>query len=257
MNSTAPKSKALELLPYGLIATREWLLKNGVSSHTIDNWVKSEKLKVLTRGVYARTGVPITWQAVVVSLNRMSNQPTYVGGLSALEEYGVAHYLQARQIVQLYSENHKPAWLNKLDLDEEYEWNNSTKLFETEYLYNANSFRHIAWQKQQPDYLLAKPELAYMQVLANVPNKIGFEHADQLMQSLSTLSPKRINILLTYCKSIKVKRLFLWFAYRQNFAWCGQLNLESYDLGSGKRLIEKKGKLDQRFLITVPARFHG
>ncbi len=35
-----------------------------------------------------------------------------------------------------------------------------------------------------------------------------------------------------------------------------RLNPDAVDLGSGKRVLTKGGKLDQRYLITVPEEFH-
>jgi len=82
-----------ELLPYDMIATKKWLSFMGLSLHSIDNALKSKKLVMQTTGVYARTGVPVTWQGVVCSLQRMSEQAVHVGGLSALEMLGFGQYI--------------------------------------------------------------------------------------------------------------------------------------------------------------------
>jgi hypothetical protein len=49
-----------------------------------------------------------------------------------------------------------------------------------------------------------------------------------------------------------VKRLFFWLAQRQSYSWFKKLDRSKYDLGSGKRVIAKGGKLDKDYLITVP-----
>ncbi|MCF6194867.1 MAG: type IV toxin-antitoxin system AbiEi family antitoxin domain-containing protein, partial [Kangiellaceae bacterium] len=67
----------------------------------------------------------------------------------------------------------------------------------------------------------------------------------------------RLNDLLLQCKSIKVKRLFLWLAERQNYAWFKKLDIENLNLGSGKRVIAKGGKLDKEYQITVPNHLYG
>jgi hypothetical protein len=51
---------------------------------------------------------------------------------------------------------------------------------------------------------------------------------------------------------VKVKRLFLWFAERHHHAWLKSLDREGIDLGSGKRMIVRGGKLDTQYNITVP-----
>ena len=44
------------------------------------------------------------------------------------------------------------------------------------------------------------------------------------MESLRTLSPRRLQRLLENCHNVKVKRLFLWFAKRHGFQWLPQLS---------------------------------
>ena len=80
-----------------------------------------------------------------------------------------------------------------------------------------------------------------------------FEHANELMQGLVNLSPRKLDTLLKACKSVKVKRLFFWLANRQAYPWFSKLNVADYDLGSGKRFVAKNGKLDTKYLITVPS----
>ncbi len=40
--------------------------------------------------------------------------------------------------------------------------------------------------------------------------------------------------LLRECRSVKVKRLFLWFADRHRHAWRDRLDRNGIDLGSGQ-----------------------
>lgn len=82
----------LTLVPHGQFVTRQWLLVQGVTLHALDNAVKSGKLLPLARGVYTRSDVPVDWQGVSASLNRVLDGPVYVGGLSALSQHGLTHY---------------------------------------------------------------------------------------------------------------------------------------------------------------------
>jgi hypothetical protein len=59
-------------------------------------------------------------------------------------------------------------------------------------------------------------------------------------------------MLLNDCKSIKVKRLFFWFAERHRCTWLPQIDRTKVNLGKGKRMLVKGGKLDPKYLITVP-----
>jgi len=72
------------------------------------------------------------------------------------------------------------------------------------------------------------------------------------MEGLPNLSPRRLQTLLEDCRSVKVKRLFFWFAERHNHAWMGKIDRSRIDLGRGKRLLVRGGKLDPKYNITVP-----
>ena len=95
------------------------------------------------------------------------------------------------------------------------------------------------------------------ELLDEVPARETFHQADKLMESLRTLSPRRLQQLLEECSNIKVKRLFLWFARRHRFLWLPQLNPERIDLGSGKRMLVRRGTLDATYKITVPGDMNG
>jgi hypothetical protein len=51
---------------------------------------------------------------------------------------------------------------------------------------------------------------------------------------------------------VKVKRLFFFFADRHRHAWLKRVERAAVDLGSGKRMLVKEGKLDPAYQITVP-----
>ena len=54
------------------------------------------------------------------------------------------------------------------------------------------------------------------------------------------------------CRNVKVKRLFLFFADRHPHAWLKRLDKQAIDLGNGKRMLVKGGKLNKAYQITVP-----
>ncbi len=99
---------------------------------------------------------------------------------------------------------------------------------------------------------MSGPERAILELLDEVPQRETFHQADMLMEGLRNLSPRRLHTLLSDCRSVKVKRLFLWFAERHNHSWLSQLDRSGIDLGRGKRMLVRGGKLDNKFDITVP-----
>ncbi|MCP8900946.1 type IV toxin-antitoxin system AbiEi family antitoxin domain-containing protein [Gilvimarinus xylanilyticus] len=253
---TKPHPNLSEWLPLGQLATRQWLLERGVSRHSLDNALKSGKLVAVARGVVARPEIPLGWQGVVASLDRILPSAVYVGGLSALNQHGLGHYVNFDSQMHLYSAAAQPSWLPKLKLNVELFWHSTVRLWDERGLQMAKSLREqtaeAGWS-----WRLASPEQAFFEMLAGVPSEVSFEHADNLMQGLSSLSPRRLDALLRACRHVQVKRLFFFFADRHQYPWRKHLSAESYDLGVGKRSIVPGGKLDQTYLITVPESFHG
>lgn len=249
--------KALDnWLPYGQFATRQWLLKRGMPRHSLDNAIKSGKLRRLARGVVARPGVSIRWEDAAASLDRVLPQAVYVGGLSALAHAGFGHYVNFARQLHLYSSAPQPSWLPKLPLGREVVWHLTGQLWDQQKLLATDSLHEQPVEGGWP-WKLASPEQAYMELLSGVPDKVSFEHADNLMQGLSSLSPRRLDVLLRACRHVQVKRLFFFFADRHSFPWRRHLQVENYDLGSGKRSVVTGGKLNKTYLITVPESFHG
>jgi len=72
------------------------------------------------------------------------------------------------------------------------------------------------------------------------------------MEGLATLRPKLVQTLLEHCASIKAKRLFLWAAETVGHSWFAQLDLSKIELGAGNRQLYKGGKMNSKYLITVP-----
>ena len=74
---------------------------------------------------------------------------------------------------------------------------------------------------------------AILELLDEVPHHETFHQADMIIEGLANLSPRRLHPLLVDCRSVKVKRLFLWFAERHNHAWLKKLDRTRIDLGRG------------------------
>jgi len=248
-------------VPLGLVTTRSWLLERGVQRHTLDNWVKSGQVVAVERGVFTHPGTQLTWQGIACSLQNMGID-LRPGGLTALNMQGMWHYVSGKEqnVVHLYGQDPIPTWTNAL-LDETsfMRHKNLRSPLQTDWtsLMVSWNVQAIPFGKQEQSMQIASSELAMFQVLMDVPHQNSVEHADQLLQGLPNLSPRRLNALLENCQSIKVKRLFLWLAERNNSPWLKSIDLkrfsiESGALGSGKRMIVKGGRLDPKYLITVP-----
>lgn len=258
METANARHKLKELLPYGMVATKQWLTSQGLSTHAIDNAVKSGALLSLTTGVYAQYSTHIRWEGVVASLQTMSDGPVHLGGESALAVAGFAHYLPLgnQQTIHLYAMSPLPRWVARLSCDSDneaaFKSHSTKKLWPESVMVNEKYLKTSSWQPEAAAIQYSCPEKAILEVLTSVPQSISFEHADELMQGLVNLSPKKLDALLSACKNIKVKRLFFWLAERNNHQWFEKLDKQQYDLGTGKRVIAKDGKLDNSYMITVP-----
>ncbi|HVU58615.1 MAG TPA: type IV toxin-antitoxin system AbiEi family antitoxin domain-containing protein [Puia sp.] len=248
------------LLPDGMVIDRATLLKTGLDRHSIDNLVKSHQLEILAPGVYSKPESKFKWQGVISSLQSIYQDFT-VGGLTAMELQGLVHYLPLsdQKTVHLYSRSTLPNWALKLLPNVKLIRHTESRLFGklTENDKNGkNSLdrftERYTWKEDNYFLTLSVPERAYLEVLSEVPKTISFEHADQLMQGLTNLTPYRLQELLELCNNVKVCRLFFWFAERHNYSWLKKLNREKINFGSGKRSLAKGGKFDQKYQITVP-----
>jgi len=226
-------------------------MENNLSRHAIDNLVKSNQLESISKGVYVRNVSKISCQSLVFSLQSVLKLDLVVGGLTALEMQGLSHYLSLsnNKIVHLFGNDLLPKWVINLDLNVKFVRHNTNSLFAK----NSEENRRFQpftserdWDNDNRKLILSSPERAYIEVLLDVPQKITFEHADQLMQGLTILSPRNLQKTLECCQNVKVKRLFFWFADRQNYVWLDKINRESITLGSGNRMIIKGGKLDTK-----------
>jgi len=269
-------------LPEGLVVDAAWLQEHGFSSPLRSKYAARGWLEQMARGVYRRppASLPVTkkavelrWQNVVVSLQTILECPVIVGGRTALELQGFAHYLKAAELeVHLYGDEPLPSWVGKPKLDTKFVFHNARKLFKNRPLVgnvggladrlqasDATGTKSLRsdlvrqnWGQWNWPLTMSAPERALLELLNEVPERETFHQADMLTEGLRNLSPRRLQTLLVDCRSVKVKRLFFWFAERHNHAWLPKLDRKDIDLGSGKRMLVRGGKLNSKFNITVP-----
>ncbi len=80
------------LLPEGLLVDAAWLSKHGYSTSLRRQYVTAGWLEQPTRQVYRRQRGSLNWQQAVISLQKLLDQNLIVGGRTALELQGFAHY---------------------------------------------------------------------------------------------------------------------------------------------------------------------
>ncbi len=246
----------LKAIPEGLLVITEWLKKRGVSRQLAAKYVESGWLESPARGVYRKPGASLQWQDLVASLDWLGYR-VRVGGASALELHGASHYLRLakRPTVHLYISRALPAWASKVTPGVVFTFNYN-RLFK-ESLNQKLAVTNVAWRFPEHPLPVSSLERAVLELLESVPAKVSFESADKIMEGLVNLRPQSLMELLTSCTSIRVKRLFLWFAERHGHAWFKRLDRKRIALGMGKRQIVRGGRLDLKYLITVPREMTG
>ena len=257
-------------LPEGLVADARWLTRHGFSTSLRSQYVNAGWLDQPARAVYRRPRGSLTWQQIVISLQALLGYPQLLGGRTALELHGCARYLpQQHKEVHLYGPKPPPQWLHKLSLGTRFLYHNDRALFRHAVI--TPELTHLETRSERqpghtaPDHwtvrrwglwdwplALSTPERAILELLDELPKHESFHQVDLFIQGLSNLSPHRLQKLLGECHSVKVKRLFFYFADRHQHAWLKGLDKAAVDLGEGKRMLIKGGKLDKNYLITVP-----
>ena len=269
---TGKKLNRLEqTLPEGLLVDASWLERNGYSRALRSQYVSSGWLQQPTRSVFRRPRGEISWEQVVISLQTLLGYSLSVGGRTALELQGYAHYIpQSQNNIHLYCDEKLPSWLLKLPLEQKFITHNRQRLLPQSTQKNAplsldtpsaegalleGEFRITHWGQWKWPLVMSTPERAYLELLDELPQGETFHMADVIMEGLVNISPRRMQALLQQTKSIKVKRLFFFFADRHQHHWLTRIAREQIDLGSGKRMLVKGGKFDPVYQMTVPEEF--
>ena len=257
-------------LPEGLLVDAAWLEAHGYSRSLRSQYVAAGWLEQPTRGVYRRSRGSLSWEQVAISLQAVLHFPVSVGGRTALDLQGYAHYLsQSVQVVHLYNDKKLPGWISKLSVGPKFEFHNRTRFLpsidqQTNKLSLSASvtdksestqpgaLRIMRWGQWDWPLLVSTPERAVLELIDELPNRETFHLVDMTMEGLANISPRRMQKLLEEATSIKVKRLFFFFADRHRHRWLDHIVRDKIDLGKGKRMLVKGGKLDPQYQITVP-----
>jgi hypothetical protein len=262
-------NRLLLSLPEGFLADSAWLQAQGLSRSSIRDYVDRSWLERIGPRVYRRpsqlTRASLRWDVVVLSLQQVMHKPLHVGGRTAVELSGYAHYVEAGETprVYLYGAGF-PSWLAKLSTSAQFE-TRSSRLFATSNTgvearrYDLRSGETSGSPKDAQStspwewsLTMSVPERAILEMIDELPHQESFHQVDTVIEGLANLRPQLLVKLLRECKSVKVKRLFLWYADRHGHAWFKHLDQSSIDLGKGKRQLVPQGHFDSRYQITLP-----
>ena len=260
------------ILP-GSLVLQSWLTAHDFSPQLAQKYVKNGSLSKLRSGLYARPGKAPSWHDAVSCLLEQLDFPLHLAGLTSLAYQGKAHYLQLNETaiwLEIPPKKKLPEWFKAFP--------NYLKDHGLELASEKGSTTQLTQQTINPEWLVItsnklssqKPsdlievevngvklrasstELAAFELLGAVPAKISFEHAAEVFQGLTNLSPRKVQSLLERSGTIKTNRLYLFLANYYKHPWLSRIDESKIKLGSGKRQIAIEGRLDKHYQITIP-----
>lgn len=245
-------NKLLQIWLKQTIAVQAWLKKQGIDRHLADVYCKNKWLTRLAPGVYTRYKENVDWSGALHSLQYQLDLKVHLAATSALTMAGLGHYLplgnnSTQWIFMDASETRKiPTWFTKY-----FGQGGAVRVLKTNLIEKTNEFID---EIEINDYKIkiSSPELAVLECVYLVPEKISFEYASLLIEQTRNLRPAKIQKLLQSCQSIKAKRILLYLSEIHQHGWFHRLDISKINLGSGTRKIGDGGKYIGKYKLSVP-----
>lgn len=238
--------------PSGTVSACSWLHDKGYGYDLINKYRTGKWLNSIGRGAVARCGDSVNWMGGIFAIQEQLGLSIHPGAKTALEIFGYSQFVylgKGRQVYFIGKPPEKlPVWFKHHDWE--------IKIYYT----TPNLFvpeKGIGLTKKDMgtfSITVSAPERAILELLHLVPKPQEFEEARSIMETLTSLRPRILQSLLESCRSIKVKRLFLFLAEECGHPWFKELNLSKIDLGKGKRMLKKGGYFDSKYQISIPGR---
>jgi hypothetical protein len=251
------KTKLNSLLsqwPDGHIVTSKWLKKNGYEPQLVQKYKKGRWLQPLGSGAYKKYNDNVGWSSAVECIQTQLKLQVHVGGKTALDLLGHAQYIALNQTeILLYGSKKAalPSWMKN------YPWEakmlyQAKNLFSKRLEFGEKLSGFTKLEVARNSIIASSPERAYLEYLDELPTKYSYQEAKAILENLISTRGGAWQNLLQNCNSVKVKRLFLHFAEKVAHPWLDKLDVSKIELGSGKRVIFKRGVLDLKYQITIP-----
>ena len=234
--ATIKRSKLNSLytsLAPGIPLTAEDLAGLGISADLAVHYVRAGWLSRLARGVYYRPNETLALHPSLLLLERQI-EGLHVGGKSALDWYGVRHYLSQQPVLLLYgwAAIRLPGWFTER-FPAEY---HRKRLF-TEprgVLLHAGPF-----EKRNGAPHVSAPERALLEVLSEVGVRQSLQEARELAEGTYGLRADVLRELLQHCTSVKTVRLCLQLGRDLLLPWGSKLDPATLPTGSGRPWVSQ------------------
>jgi hypothetical protein len=247
ISSATKINHLLQAWPTGTVGLSAWLEENDVFPPLQQYYRKSGWLDAVGEGAFKRAGDAVDWLGGLYAIQTQDHLDIHAGAQTALGMQGQAHYLELNaKVAQLFAplKTNLPAWFRKHDR------NIRPELHRTDFL--PSNLGLVDVEHKLFVVKVSGAARAIMECLYLAPEHFELVEAFQIMEGQATLRPATAQSLLEQCKSIKVKRLFLFMAEKAGHAWFKHLDLSKIELGRGKRSLAAGGVYVPKYQITVP-----
>ncbi len=213
--------------------TSEDLTALGISADLAVHYVRAGWMTRLVRGVHSRPNDVLALHPCLILLQR-SIEGLHVGGKSALDWYGVRHYVSQQPVLHLYgwAAARPPDWF--------------TERFPAEYhrkrLFDEapdNPLHAGPFEKRSGGPRVSTPERALLEVLSEVGVRQPLQEARELMESAYSLRADVLIALLRRCSSVKTVRLCLQLGRELALPWAAKLDPAQLPTGSSRAWVSR------------------
>jgi len=245
---TTKINRLMQTTSKGLVLLSSWLNSMGYPYELQQRYKANGWLKSIGRGAMIRAGDELVLSGAISALQKQANMDIHIGGRAALELLGMAHYLNLKsEEITLFVENKSslPLWFTKNN------WDKKTKIYSAS-LFHDNQTGLKDYQDGELIMKISGAARAIIECLSLCPNYFPLTEAYELIYGLTTLHPTQIMTVLSNCKSVKAKRLFLHFVEKAGHGWTLYLDKQSIDLGSGVRSLANNGTFVPKYQLVLP-----
>ena len=217
----------------GTPLTSEDLAARGISADLAVHYARAGWLTRLARGVYCRPNDVLQLYPCLVFLERAVDG-LHVGGKSALDWYGVRHYVSHLPELQLYGRvaARLPDWFTHR-FPAQY---HRKRLFDEPpgTLLNAGPF-----EKRNGAPRVSAPERAFLEMLSEVGVRLPLQEARELAESAYSMRADTLRELLQHCISVKTVRLCLQLGRELSMPWSAKLDPALLPTGSARAWVSR------------------
>lgn len=242
LSSETDLQKAMRLVHQKGVVTAAYLRAQGVSYQNMLKYRRGKWLASLGTGAFCENGTAPTLDAALAALREQLGIPVHLGGRTALLRRGIMQQVPlGGRAAEVYLRRgiRLPKWF--------------CGTFAGQFVRNASNLLpdETGVERGDDGVAFSSPERAFLEVAAEVPQKASVGELYQLMEFAETLRPGLVSELLSTCRSVKAKRVFLLLADDLGHWWAKKIDRSAIHLGTGCRVIDKGGVFQAKYNLVV------